>query len=292
MDPQSQAESAPPAPRRVVALLAPTPRAVAVAAEARRIAGRYDAELSLLHVVSDPDSEPRLRRLLADAAVPDADSALVVRTGNVTSVVNRYLREVNADLVVAGALEKEGAVTYLLGSVARNLARRAPSSVLLLTTPQKESQGFRQIVVAVQYDAVAAADMVRFAVDFARRESANALHIVSEYDHSGLRGAMTDGLDMREAAQIRSSTRAVESLRLATFLEDIDCSGVRLVTTTLEGRAGWEVSQYARRIRADLMVAAAPRHTGLLGRLFQHGIEYAFEELPCALYLYRPMKPR
>ena len=291
MDPQSQPEPVLPAPRRVVALLAPTPRAVAVAAEARRIAGRYDAELSLLHVVSDPDSEQRLRGILADATVPDVESALVVRTGNVTSVVNRYLREVNADLVVAGALEKEGAVTYLLGSVARNLARRAPSSVLLLTSPQKESPGFRQIVVAVQYDD-AAADMVRFALDFARREAASAIHIVSEYALSGLRGAMTDGLDMREAAQVRSSTRAVESLRLATFLEDIDCSGVRLVTTTLEGRAGWEASQYARRIRADLMVAAAPRHTGLLGRLFQHGIEYAFEELPCALYLYRPMKPR
>jgi nucleotide-binding universal stress UspA family protein len=221
----------------------------------------------------------------ADAML--ADTPLVIRPGRVEDVICRTAGEQRDDLIVAGALEREGALQYFLGSVARRIARHAPCSVLLLSEPHLPPSPFHRIVAAVKFDDVSSR-MMQLVARLASRGRTQELHVVSEYDLSGLRLAIAEGADARGPDEQRKSIHAQETVRLAAFLHDIDLKGLRPRLEALEGKDGWEPVQYARRQQADLLFFPAPTQPpSFWAKLFQHGYEFALQSLPCALFLYR-----
>jgi universal stress protein A len=120
-----------------------------VGARARALADRFDARLSLLHVVEyipvDPAGEAllpppveleqdlaagaqrRLDALGAELKVPAADR--VVATGNVKQEIVRVAAERGCDLIVLGSHERHG-LAVLLGGTEKSVLNAAPCDVL------------------------------------------------------------------------------------------------------------------------------------------------------------------
>ncbi|HWP94994.1 MAG TPA: universal stress protein [Gammaproteobacteria bacterium] len=121
----------------------------AVGARACELARRFDARLSLLHVVEylpvDPAGEALLpppvnieqdlvesaRRRLDELAekLGIAASDRIIETGNIKHEIVRVATERAADLIVLGSREKHG-LAVLLGSTEKAILSAAPCDVL------------------------------------------------------------------------------------------------------------------------------------------------------------------
>lgn len=128
--------------------------ALAVACE---IAARYGAELHLLNVLQDLDAIapeggggfalfedwlPKLRELaeqkLAELPGPAGAGLKVVRATRPGAPINevlKYADEIKADLIVIGTHGRTGLLHLLMGSVAENIVRYSPHSVLTVRHP-------------------------------------------------------------------------------------------------------------------------------------------------------------
>lgn len=271
--------------REVLASIARSPRAAAVAAEAYRIASLYGARIACVHAGEDtPDVRADLTRLLEVAGAGSAELDIV--DAGASRTVCRLAEERDADLVVAGALEKEGALEYYVGSIARKIARKAPCSVLLLTAPQLPPRPFTTVVITVEYDMMSE-QAVLFAIDLCRRDGA-ALHVVHEYETVGLRQELDGNIDIPQEVRMRDILHAEEEYRLMSWLDRFDFEGVQVRRTCLQGRKGFECTVHARALHADLLIyPIAMRRLGLFDKIFPHDVEYALQSLPCACMLYR-----
>ncbi|MBZ0253594.1 MAG: universal stress protein, partial [Candidatus Methylomirabilis sp.] len=122
----------------------------------------------------------------------------------------------------------------------------------------------------------------------AAREGGATVFAAHEYDIAGLAAATDEGFDAAARRAYQDRAQAEEQARLADFLAEMGPLPVRPTPVALRGREGWEAAEFARREGADLLVMAAPRRRlGFLDKLFQHGVEFALERLPCALWLHR-----
>lgn len=272
-------------PRRMMALLALTPRAASVASEADRLARSLGAELLFLHVgEGTAENREALSSRLREVGM--GDRTIVFRTGRVHRTICHAAKELSVDLLVLGALEREGAIGYYVGSVARRVARRAHCSVLLLTEPRVEARAMRRWVVGVDYTPESQS-MLRSVVEWARREKPESIHLVHEYVLPGIGLGVDSELDARGAERVRQKMQEQEQSRLVEFLGAFGCADVAMRPVCLRGREGWELNEYAKRKGADLLIAAAPRRLTFWDKFFQHGVEFSLESLPCALLLHR-----
>ena len=276
--------------RRVLAPLALSGRAGAVAREAGRISDVLEAELVLLHVGRDT-AEARAAFAQHLHACGLGERQILFRPGKPERVICRAAQELGAELIVAGALESEGPLGYYIGSVARRIARQAHCSVLLLTHPRAEPDRFQRWVVDVDDDPPGLAT-IRFALELARIEKPDFIDVTREYDLPGFGLAMERDLDVRGAEAMREQLHGYEEMKLTEFLSsvntgDLETAGVRIRPVCLRGREGWEAAEHARNRDADLLITPAPPHLTFWDKFFQHGVEFALESLPCALLLYR-----
>ena len=125
--------------------------------EAAELAGRYEAELALVHVFEPPaaaadlmvspvemldqtakDLERKLELWRAEAERRGAKGvrALVV-TGAAATETVRLVREGGHDLVVMGTHGRRGLKHLVLGSVAERVVREAPCAVLVVRPRQR-----------------------------------------------------------------------------------------------------------------------------------------------------------
>lgn len=268
----------------LLACVALSPTAPAVAREAARLARDLGMPLRFLHVGED---EPGVREQLDEAlSSVCADPVLELRTGRVDEAVAEAAADCGAGLVVLGALEQEGPLGFLVSSAARRIARSAPCSTLLLPQPRPEPEPFRR-VVAVQ-PAEFSRLMTEDVLELARREDVDVLHLVQEFELPGLHLALDEGADVEDTETVRRVACLMAEHRMANWLEDCGLGDVPVRVTGLQGREGWEAIQYAREHSADLLVVPAPEDAGtVMDRLFPYGTDLTLQTLPCALLVYR-----
>jgi nucleotide-binding universal stress UspA family protein len=277
--------------RHILACITLTARGEALAAEVTRIAAPLAADISFLHVgTDDPRTRLALQELLARARAPES-AGVIITEGKPAEIVCQTASTIGADMIVAGAFVNEGTLEYYIGSVARKIARRAPCSVLLLTTPTPTQDPLKTAAVTVDF-AESSRDTLAFAVDFVKRFGAETLHVLSEYELPALRTGFDDAFDLREEQQMQNALQADEATRLRDFVAGIDFRGIEIRLVPLQGKKGNASSEYAREHGLDLLIASAPgRKMGLLDKLFQHDIEFVLETLPCEFLLHRSGAP-
>ena len=77
------------------------------------------------------EASDKLRGLLADMAIGEGESEVVVREGSVYHEVLEEAEECGADLIIMGS-HRPAMATYLPGSNAARIVRHAPCSVMVL----------------------------------------------------------------------------------------------------------------------------------------------------------------
>ena len=270
--------------KRAVVAAAFSPRLHAVLNESHRILKLLGTVPVIVNVSEEvPSQRSRLEEEIDRSHFKHHPPICLVRAGSPADVLIEAAEEFKADLIVAGALKKEGLFKYYLGSVARKLARSAPCSVLLFTDPQVKPQQIKTIHCATEYDDDAQ-PAVEFAMSIAYQAGSPELYFTHSFrmnDWNDKKGPVLETDQVKKVYQ-------QEDQRLKELLAGYRSQGLSYHTRCLYERSRAVTLNFTREIGADLFIVPGPRNRlGLWDRLFPHDLELALQDLPCSLLLTR-----
>lgn len=270
-----------------------TPRLEALLREASRLSQLWQSRLILVHAGSRvAEREKNLHDLMVKAGLsPNSVPVFWVDAPPARAII-RVCREQKVDLLIAGALKREKAIQYYLGTVARKLLRQAPCSVLVLTDPGISPSGFRNIVVQADEDNPNMIQTLQTACALASREQAAWLHVVKKVKWYTFLTA-SEEFSEEEYERKRNTLIEDEVSALRSIIQNFSHDHVKINIKLISGKAGHELAQFARRKQADLLiVSASPLKLSLLDRFLPNDLEYLFSELPCNLLMVHHRKGR
>lgn len=280
-----------PYPFSVVAVaVAFSPRIEAILAESKRLQQLFQSRMIFIHVGDkNIQQETYLKHLLHRFGLDGEDNQLIWEPeGDPVDRILERCKELNVDLLVAGALEKESLVKYFLGSVARKFARKAKCSLLMLREPGLQSKPVRTIVVEGS-DHPKTVKTIETAVYIAKATQAKQITIVQESDVSKMALIRSDELSDGEVEEHREKIFEAEDKRIDDILQCTDCGELKIEIERLDGKPGYVISQFARETKADVLLLNSPdTKLNLIDRVFPHDIEFALADLPCDLLIVHP----
>lgn len=265
-----------------------SPRLHSLLAETAFHAGQFTDRLSVIHVGDATDeNERRMREAIVTAGLPEDTSILWV-SGSPADALLRATEEHDIDLLIAGALERTGPFRYYLGSVAHDLVREAPCSLLLFTDPRTEPEPMRRIVVVADYSEsalIALMKTFRFAEQQAELEMVHVIRVLSKYGEAML---LSEGVGRERAQEYQTHTLAEEKELLRDFVDAAGQTTVRVEAHCIRGETGFAAAQFVREQNADLLVMpSTDRRSHFFERLFPSDMEWVLREIPCNLWVAR-----
>ncbi|MFM8743179.1 MAG: universal stress protein [Cytophagales bacterium] len=270
--------------RKIGLAVAISPTAVALLKVASRLSVQWKAELVLVHIGKQTAEEKELlEKLLQEANLSSIPHKLIWREGSVVSEILEVCHNQSIDLLIAGALKKENLIQTYIGSVARQIMRKANCSVLMVQNPSAEEQPIQSVVVNAE-EGPHTELALQAACKFAQMEHALWLHVVRELKLLGLALAVNEQRNEEEYAEIRQELVRDEIEQVEKMLAHIPHNGLKVNIKMLSGKSGFELARFTERKKSQLLVVSAPRdRLMLLDRLFPHDLEYIFGNLPCNL---------
>ncbi len=127
--------------------------------EAARLAGRFQAELTVLHVFEERAVSPEILLSKYEQALPELEEKMascqreaerisgrpvrtVILTGNSAALeIGRFAHDGSFDLLVVGTHGRTGLPRVVLGSVAERAVREAECSVLVARSSRRAEAG-------------------------------------------------------------------------------------------------------------------------------------------------------
>jgi nucleotide-binding universal stress UspA family protein len=277
--------------QRIGLALAFSPRAEAVLSEAARLMRLFSADLVLIHVgVHDPQEEQLLKNLLETAGLADQQVKVVWEEGEPADLILKVCQQEKIDLLVAGALKRENLVQYYVGTIARNIMRKADCSLMMIVDPSTEPRLLKNIVVNAE-DSPFIEEALQAACLIAGSEVQAWIHVVRELKLYGLTMAAADHYSEKEYTDVQQHLLQEEITEVEKMLSRIPHDHVKINVKMLSGKSGFELCKFAGRKQADLLVVGAPaRRFSWFDRVFQHDLEYVFADLPCNLLIVKDGK--
>ena len=248
--------------------------------EAIRLANMFDAQLVGVHVGEKTSKkEKKLIKLISEA--PDLHSPIktVWKKGKPVDIILSTSVEENIDLLILGAIQQENIYKYYVGSVARELTRKASCSVLLLIKPSVARVKCNHIVVNGLKDKKTN-ETIKASFLISRALACKRITIVEEISQKEIEVKVSDDYSLRKATIKKEKLKRREDSRVHKILEIINTEGISVKIQSIFGKRGYSIGHYAKVKRADLLVMNAPTKTTILDRIFPHDIEYILSELP------------
>ena len=248
--------------------------------EATRMANMFGAQLVGVHVGEKTNKKQnQLADLILEAPKLKYPIKTVWQKGKPVDVILNTAVNEKIDLLVLGALQQENLYKYYVGSVARELTRKASCSVLLLIKPSVERVNCNHIVVNGLKDkrtteTIEASFLVSKALECKR------ITIVEEISQKEIEVKVSDDYSLRKANINKEKLKRREDSRVNKILGNISTDGISVKIQSIFGKRGYSIGHYAKVKRADLLVMNAPSKTSILDRIFPHDIEYILTELP------------
>lgn len=248
--------------------------------EAVRMANMFGAQLVGVHVGEKTNKKQnQLADLILEAPKLKYPIKTVWQKGKPVDVILNTAVNEKIDLLVLGALQQENLYKYYVGSVARELTRKASCSVLLLIKPSVERVKCNHIVVNGLKDkrtteTIEASFLVSKALECKR------ITIVEEISQKEIEVKVSDDYSLRKANINKEKLKRREDSRVNKILGNIRTDGISVKIQSIFGKRGYSIGHYAKVKRADLLVMNAPSKTSILDRIFPHDIEYILTELP------------
>lgn len=248
--------------------------------EAVRLANLFDAELIGVHVgEKSKEKEELLNKLISEAPQLNIPLKKVWQKGKPIDVILQTSHKEKVDLLILGALQQENLYKYYVGSVARELTRKAPCSVLLLIKPSIERVPCKQIVVNGLKDKKTK-ETIETSFFISKNLGCKRVTIVEEISQKEIHVKISDDASLRKATINKEKLKRREDSRVQKILNTIDTKGITVKKQSIFGKRGYSIGHYAKVKRADLLVMNAPTKTSILDRIFPHDLEYILTELP------------
>jgi nucleotide-binding universal stress UspA family protein len=277
----------PPFPFHTIAVaVAFSPRMENILIESFRLAGMFDAKLLIINIDENPaTSKEKIKSSVQAISKENVSYDLICESG-ITVEKILEICEINVvDLLVIGALEREGLLTKYIGSVSRDLCRRAKCSILLLTVPQANGTEFNHHVVNGS-DHPKTLHSIRTAAYFAGKVKPSEFTVIREIDVPAMAMSMSENISQSESEKIKKDIRDDEFSRLNAMVSELQMENVQLSVKSITGKPGFAISNFAKQVKADLLVVnSSDKDLNIFDRLFPHDVEYILEELPCNLLI-------
>ena len=253
-----------------------------ILAEAKRLSDLLGASLLLLHIGDkSSEKEQELDAMMARAGVSEHHSRVIWMEGDPVDTILKLCKLNIVDLLILGALEKENLLKFYIGSIARNISRKAKCSVLLLTNPNITPQKLKRFVVN-GVENPKTIHTINTSLYLAKSLKVKDVTIVNEVHVPGLAMAIADDSTAPEAKEIKKLFTEEGEESLQQVVNQCDAGDVKVLNKIIKGKPGYAISKYARDKKADLLVINSPdTQLNLLDRIFAHDIEYILADLPC-----------
>lgn len=248
-----------------------SPRFFAVMAEADRYARGFASPLSVIH--AGPEQGEAMERFFKALSRlnRNADTGVLWSVADTpTEAILSACSNNDIDLLMAGALEREGDHRNFVGSVARELLQHAPCDLLLLPQPREEPPATMRVVVEVDIKRPSPLVFLNRACDLATRLGATEMvfaAIVTPFDEMRADSGPLDEARLAEIVDEASGfegevdchlLRSTTGFAMCDFLQD---SGGGLFISGSRRKDG------ARRLppRLDWLMQVIPTNVLLLG---------------------------
>ena len=266
-----------------------SPTSEAMLAEAARLTLVYQANLVLIHVGDHGSAEDQLMSdLLKKAGLQNSSVKICWENGKPADSILKVCQREKIDLLIAGALKKENLVGYYIGTIARQIMRKADCSFLMITNPTTSPAPYKNIVVNAE-DSPYVTEAISAACELGLKEQANWVHIVRELKMYGLTMAVADQCTEAEYDDMRQHLVKDEINKVEEILSRIPHDKLKVNIKMVSGKAGFELSKFTQRKNADLLIVGAPRRRfSVFDRVFPHDLEYIFGDMPCNLLVIHP----
>ena len=263
-----------------------SPTAQAMLAEAVQLALQFNASLSIVHVGPHSEGqELKIRQMLSETGFTSSQVAILFRKGNPADEILKFCKEEKIDLLVAGALRKENLVGHYIGTIARKIMRKADCSLMMITNPSPAPLPVQNIVVNAE-DSIHAHNAIHMACTLGELNRSQWIHIVRELKLFSLTLAASDQCTEEEYEKTKQKLVGEEIVNVERMLTNIPHEGLQINIKVVAGKSGFELSKFAERKHADLLIVGAPpRKFSFFGKAFPRDLEYIFAELPCNLLI-------
>jgi nucleotide-binding universal stress UspA family protein len=271
--------------QKLALAIAFSPRMEALIAEARKLIGIFDGELVLIHVgTKTPELEAQLAEVLSRHCGDIHRIKTIWKEGKPAKTILKTCEEEGVDLLVLGALKKEGLLTYYIGSVARKVIRKATCSVLTLIDPKIEATHFSKVVINGTELEITPRVIAR-GLKFCQAEQSSQVHILNEIKLYGFQMATAGEGTETEVANTRRKLVQDEIQYVQEILDKLDQTGLKINIKVTAGKWAVELVRYCESIEADLLIMGDKQGLTFIDRLFPHDLEGILEELPCNLLI-------
>lgn len=263
-----------------------SPRCLPVLAQAKYIADVLSSSLLLIHIgEKSSEKERQLDELMGKLGMDDSHYRVIWMEGEPVETILKLCKLNMVDLLVLGALEKENVLKFYMGSIARNISRRAKCSVLLLTNPTEQPIRYKKIVVN-GVENPKTVHTINAAFYLAKHVKAKDVTIVNEVNVPGLAMAIADDSTAPEAKEIKKHFNEEGEESIQSIVKKCDTGDINVANKSVKGKPGYAISKYAKDKKADILVINSPdTNLNFLDRIFTHDIEYILAHLPCNLLI-------
>jgi len=271
--------------KKIGIAIAFSPRLEALIAEAAKMQVGLKSEMVFIHVGNKSEEDVKTINEYLEKYNLLNNSKLIWQEGETVETILNICNEEQLDLLVAGALEKESLIKYIMGSVARKLSRKIKCSMLMLTEPKIESSPLKSIVVEGSNNPKTE-NTIAVAIEIAKAFKVKNVDVIQETDLNKAVLIRSDEFKENEVAKHKENLIEEEDKRLNYILSCNDCGDIKINIDRIEGKPGYIISKYAREHHADLLILNSPdRKLNLIDRVFPTDIEFALADLPCNLLL-------
>ncbi|BDC97847.1 universal stress protein [Persicobacter psychrovividus] len=275
--------------KKLAVAVAFSPTGEAVLAESLRLKKLFDAEMVLIHIGAQGKADiAQLDEMLSRVGVSKEEVILRWEDGNPSKKILEICTDEDVDLLVAGALRKENLFQYYIGSVARDILRKANCSVMVLVSPSSNPQNMDNIVVQCGGGRNPRKSL-KAAVELAKKDQSSIVHLIREIKLYGLSLAVASEDSEEEYSETRKSLVNEELKEVQEKLNKLNVADLRVNIKITAGKAGHELAKFTRRTNADLLVMQGMgRKLGLFDRIFRQDLEYIMSDLPSNLLIVHP----
>lgn len=268
-----------------------SPRLDALLAEAAHRKGYLFSTLNLIHAgPATSKSETGFRKALVRAGLPE-DTPIYFEEGQPDQAILRVVRRMNLDFLIAGAIERERAYRYYMGSVAHNLVRESPCSLMLYTEPSVEPRPFRHLALVTDYSEGSLIALVK-TLRYAEREGAERVFVLRTLSQYGEAIVLSEGLRREQATEYHESTIQEEMSLLKDFVDAAGHTDVPVEPHCIPGHPGTVIARFVPNHAVDLLVMSSSAGFGhFFERLFPSDMEWLLREIPCNMWVVRESSP-
>ncbi len=268
-----------------------SPRTVAVLNESFRFISLLAAEPMILHIGEDtPAARKKIEMFINESSFSQQPPPYLIRPGDIITQMLNVAKKTKADLIIAGALIKEGLLTSSMSKVARQLAMKAPCSVLLLVDPSLTPHPLKKVLCLVEYSRSAKL-AVMMTDEISRTAGSHEVLFAHVFRFpKGLNG--NENIAAR-AAKIRRLYYQ-QDVKLHRYLARVLGEESRYRVQCIHEQSRTAMLDFIKEFCADLLGLPTPRQ---IENFWSHLITptdftYLLKNLPCSLLLTRKASHR